>query len=198
MVVRCCLKIWKKLNELYGWIMIAFFGLVMLVGVWQLYDNLYTLNHTLDESIVKYKPDPDDPTAAEDSPITDEMVGRLTIDGTNIDYPVMQGRYNTRFLNTDPFGDYSVSGSIFLDSRCSPDFSDSFMLIYGHHMDYGKMFGSLDDFLSESFLESHCTGTLMIGRNAERVLKLRVFAAMKAAAARRPSLTLTAKALKSI
>lgn len=173
------LKFWKRLNELYGWLIIAVFGCIMIIGAWQIYDNYYLFHHTIDESVLRYKPDPSDPTASDDSPISDEMVGWLTIDGTNIDYPVMQGNDNIRFLNTDPFGNYSMTGSIFLDSRCSPDFSDGFSVIYGHHMDYGKMFGALDDFMDEAYLRSHETGTLMIGRNAEKVCKLRVFASAR-------------------
>ena len=170
------------LNDLYGRLVIVVFGLVMLIGLWQVYDNYYTFSHALDDSILKYKPDPDDPSAMKDSPITDEMVAWLTIDGTNIDYPVMQGDDNTKFLNTDPFGNYSLSGSIFLDSRCSPDFSDGYSVIYGHHMEYGHMFGALDDYLNPEYLKSHSSGTLMIGRNAEKVCRLRVFASMKVSA----------------
>lgn len=173
------LRLFKWLNELYGWLVILVFGFVMLIGIWQVYDNYYIFDHALDESILKYKPDPNDPDAQLDSPITDEMVAWLTIDGTNIDYPVMQGSDNSRFLNIDPFGEYSLSGSIFLDSRNAPDFSDEYSVIYGHHMDYGKMFGALDDFLNESYLKKHSTGTLMIGRNAEKVCGLEVFASMR-------------------
>ena len=174
------LKFWKRLNEIYGWLVIIVFGFVMLIGVWQVYDNYYIYNHTLDESILKYKPDPSGP--AKESPITDEMVGWLTIDDTNIDYPVMQGNDNSHFLNTDPFGEYSLSGSIFLDSRSSADFTDDFSVIYGHHMDYGKMFGALDDFLNEKYLNEHITGTLMVGRNAEKTYELEVFASMRVSA----------------
>lgn len=176
------LKFWKWLNDLYGWLIIVVFGLVMLIGLWQVYDNYYTFDHALDESILRYKPDPDRPSAAEDSPITEEMVAWLTIDGTNIDYPVMQGKDNSHFLNTDPFGDYSLSGSIFLDSRSSSDFSDEYSVIYGHHMEYGKMFGALDDFLNGQYLASHSTGTLMVGRNAEKIYGLKVFASMRVSA----------------
>ena len=176
------IKFWKWLNELYGWLVIVVFGLVMLIGAWQMYDNYYMLNHTLNESVQKYKPDPSDPAAYEDSPITDDIVAWLTIDGTNIDYPVMQGIDNSHYLNSDPFGAYSLSGSIFLDSRSSPDFSDEYSVIYGHHMDYGKMFGALDDFLNESYLKTHSTGTLMVGRNAEKVYKLEVFASARVSA----------------
>lgn len=172
------LRFWKRLNELYGWFVILVFGFVMLIGVWQVYDNYYTFKHSLDESILRYKPGSPDNDGT-DPPITDDMVGWLTLDGTNIDYPVMQGDDNTVYLSTDPFGEYSLSGSVFLDCRSSPDFSDSYCVVYGHHMDYGKMFGALDGFLNEKYLKEHSSGTLMVGRNAEKVYKLRVFASMK-------------------
>jgi len=110
------------------------------------------------------------------------MAGWLTIGGTNIDYPVMQGSDNKQYLNTDPFGNYSLTGSIFLDSRSSPDFSDEYSVIYGHHMDYGKMFGARDDFLNELYLKQHSAGTLMVGRNAEKVYDLECFASMRVSA----------------
>ena len=162
--------------------MIAVFGFILLIGVWQVYDNYYVFHHTLDHSVLKYKPDPAHASAEAESPITGEMVAWLTVDGTNIDYPVMQGKDNVRFLNTDPFGQYSLTGSIFLDSRSSPDFSDSYSVIYGHHMDYGRMFGALDEFLDESYLKQHTSGTLMLGRNAEKVCALEVFASMRVSA----------------
>lgn len=176
------LKFWKRLNELYGWLVILVFGFVLLVGIWQIYDNYYVFHHTLDHSVQKYKPDPTNAAVAAESPITGEMVAWLTMDGTHIDYPVMQGMDNVHFLNTDPFGQYSLTGSVFLDSRSSPDFSDSYSVVYGHHMDYGRMFGALDDYLDESYLKQHTAGTLMLGRNADRVCALEVFASMRVSA----------------
>ena len=177
-------KLWEKLNELYGWLVTAFFAFVMLIGLWQCYDNYYIFGYAVDDDIIRYKPrsNGEGEFIGEESPITEEMVAWLTIDGTNIDYPVMQGSDNSHFLNTDPLGGYSLTGSIFLDCRCSPDFLDSYSLIYGHHMDYGKMFGALDDFLNETYLHDHSTGKLMVGRNGEEEYDLRVFAAMKASA----------------
>ena len=175
------LKFWKRLNELYGWLLISVFGFIMLIGLWQVYDNYYMFSHTLDKSILRYKPVPTD-TPPADWPITNDMAGWLTIKGTNIDYPVMQGNDNNAYLYMDPFGKYSLTGSIFLDSRSSPDFSDEYSVIYGHHMDYGKMFGALDDFLNETYLKQHAAGTLMVGRNAEKVYELECFASMKVSA----------------
>ena len=83
------------------------------------------------------------------------MVGWIVVDDTNIDYPVMQGYDNSQYLNLDPYGEYSLSGSIFLDSRNSSDFTDPYSIIYGHHMEYGKMFGAIDDYLDDQY-EREC------------------------------------------
>ncbi|MCR4645854.1 MAG: class B sortase [Oscillospiraceae bacterium] len=171
-------KFWEALNALYAWCVIIVFGIVMLIGVWQMYDNYYLYYHAIDDSITRYKPVPGQETA-ETSPITDEMVAWITLDGTGVDFPVMQGEDNYRFLNTDPYGEYSLSGSVFLDCRSDPAFTDDFSMIYGHHMDYGRLFGALDGYLEEEFFRAHTTGTLTIGRDAERVCGLRVFAVMR-------------------
>ncbi|MBQ8961240.1 MAG: class B sortase [Ruminococcus sp.] len=176
------LRFWKTLNILYERLLLIFMALVLLICVWCAYDNYYVYSSAADETVTKYKPVPGVSSAVADSPITEDMVAWLTIDGTSIDYPVMQASDNVKYLNTDPFGAYSLSGSIFLDSACSPDFSDDYSLIYGHHMELGKMFGALDDFLKESYLKKHTSGTLMVGRNAETVYDIEVFAAMKTTA----------------
>ena len=179
------LKFWKRINDLPIYLALLIFAFIIFVGAWQALDGYYLFNHTIDNTVRQYRPDPQNEQAAESSPITKEMRGWVTIDGTGIDYPVMQATDNTHFLNTDPFGEYSFSGSIFLDCRCSPDFSDYYSLIYGHHMNYGRMFGALDDFLDGSYLVGHSEGTLYVGRNAEKVFRLKVFAAMRVSARER-------------
>ena len=175
-------KFWKKLNVIYERLVLLVLILLLLIVVWCMYDNYYVFNHTL-EKISGYKPGSSQGAAAAgEKTINDDMVAWITIDGTNIDYPVMQSDDNVKYLNTDPFGDYSLAGSIFLDSRNSYDFSDSYSLIYGHHMEYGKMFGALDDFLERSYLEKHSTGELIIGKDGDTEYVLEVFASMRASA----------------
>lgn len=176
------LRFWKALNGLYGWLVIALSAFILLIGVWQVYDNYYVFTHTIDDSVLRYKPDPAASSAEEEMPFADGMVGWISIEGTAIDYPVMQGRDNTEYLTKDPFGEYSATGSIFLDSRSSPDFSDSFSVIYGHHMDFGHLFGALDDFTDGDYLRQHTAGSLMVGRNAETTYSLEVFASMRVSA----------------
>lgn len=173
-------RFWKELNLLYERLLLAVLSVVFLVMLWWVYDNYYIYSHTLGKDILRYKPGNTVSVSAEDEPISEDMVAWITIDNTTIDYPVMQGTDNIVYLNTDPFGHYSLSGSIFLDSRCSSDFSDPYSLIYGHHMEYKRMFGALDDFLDGAYLAQHSSGTLMLGRDAGTVCRLRIFASLRA------------------
>lgn len=168
------------MNVLYERVLLIVLVFVLLIVSWCMYDNYYIYSHTLEADITRYKPGRTFSLTAEDPQISDEMVAWLTIDSTNIDYPIMQGSNNLKYLNTDPFGSYSLSGSIFLDSRNSPDMTDIYSVVYGHHMEHGKMFGALDEFLDSSYLTEHTGGSLIIGSNADDIYPLEVFASMKA------------------
>ena len=113
-----------------------------------------------DQSTLKFKPQGKE-DAAVLRELSEDAAAWLTVDGTNIDYPVMHGKTNSEYLNKDPYGDYSLSGSIFLDSRCDGEFKDAYSLLYGHHMDYGAMFGALDKFIDPDYFNAHRTGTLI-------------------------------------
>jgi len=84
----------------------------------------------------------------------------LTVRGTQIDYPVVHTTDNSRYLNVNAVGDYASSGAIFLDYRNTESFDDFNSIIYGHHMEKGRMFGQLSDFADESFFRSHSDGVL--------------------------------------
>ncbi len=168
-------KFWIKMNILYEKFMLLCFVLALLIVLYALYDSWYIYHKANDKSYLDYKPSPGG-DVADDAPITDEMVAWITIDDTSIDYPVMQGENNTKFLNVDPYGEYSLSGSIFLDSRNASDFSDKYSILYGHHMEYGTMFGALDEYLDDSYLRAHSEGTLLVGRKNVQSYRIRAFA----------------------
>lgn len=105
-----------------------------------------------------------------------EVIGWLTIDNTNIDYPLTQADNNSKYVNTDAKGNSSLSGSLFLDCRNQKDFSDFNNIIYGHHMERKKMFGELTEFADEEYFQSHPGGTLYSG---EKKYKLEFFAFFK-------------------
>lgn len=75
----------------------------------------------------------------------------LTVDNTAIDYPVVQGESNLSYLNKDVYGNFSLAGSIYMDSRNHNNLKDRYTLVYGHHMDNHLMFGDLDLFKDEEF-----------------------------------------------
>ena len=90
----------------------------------------------------------------------------------------MQGRNNDEYINKDPFGNFSLSGSVFLDSRNRADFFDPYSILYGHHMEHGAMFGSLDNFIKQEYFDQHRTGTLITTSGQDYTIRL--FAACKA------------------
>ena len=75
----------------------------------------------------------------------------VTMDNTKIDHPVLQGETNLDYINTDVYGDFALAGSIFLDARNAPDFTDPYSLLYGHHMANSGMFGDLDLYKDPEF-----------------------------------------------
>ena len=171
-------RFWIWMNILYERFMSVVFLIALLIVIYGLYDAWYVYNRAGDDSYLKYKPIPGQ-GMTDDLPLTDDYVAWITIDDTSIDFPVMQGENNMEYLNLNPYGEYSLSGSIFLDCRNSADFSDDYSILYGHHMEYGKMFGALDDFWDENYMKEHSIGTLIVGRDGSKVYDLGVFACMK-------------------
>ena len=58
------------------------------------------------------------------------------------------------------YGEFKLSGSIFLDYSNDKNYQDEYSLIYGHHMDRNTMFGALDYFLDRTYFNDHSQGTL--------------------------------------
>ena len=143
------------------------FILVLLIGLWYLADTIYVFYHSRTEATMPFKPTDGDITALQKE-LSEDCVGWITLDDTSIDYPVMQGVDNYVYLNKDPYGDYSLAGSIFLDSRNASDLSDDYSVVYGHHMSGGFMFGSLDEFEDSGYFAEHTTGTLTTERGLLR------------------------------
>ena len=161
----------------------------ILYGTLSLWDMFRTENGAfVSEDLLKYRPDvfEKEPPYLDDLiKINEDTVGWITIYGTNIDYPIMQGETDLEYLNKDVFGDYSMSGSIFLSVLNKRDFSEPYQLIYGHHMENGSMFGDIDKFADKNYFDNN-NGIRTKERSADGVLitqgrafALNVFALMK-------------------
>ncbi len=84
-----------------------------------------------------------------------DTIGWLKIDGTEIDNVVMYvPRNNDKYLHTDFYGNYSYRGCLFVDGWCDVLSSDN-IIIYGHNMKDGSMFGALMGYVSEDFYKQH-------------------------------------------
>ena len=85
-----------------------------------------------------------------------DCIGWLSIDGTNISYPVMHTPSDPqKYLRRNFYGKYSQSGVPFLDGRC--DLQSSNLIIYGHNMRNGTMFSDLKRYVDRDFLNAHRT-----------------------------------------
>ena len=82
----------------------------------------------------------------------------LKIDKTSIDYPVMQGKDDLYYASHDIDGNMSFTGAIYMAAGNTADLTDDYIVIYGHHMDNGAMFGDLEKFLDKDFFDSNSGG----------------------------------------
>lgn len=85
-----------------------------------------------------------------------DMAGWISIDGTNINYPVMFTPDNPDFYLKRSFEkEYSAYGVPYIAEHCSPFEPSDNVIIYGHHMKNGTMFTGLMEYESKKFYDSH-------------------------------------------
>lgn len=89
--------------------------------------------------------------------INSDYFGWLTVEGTNADLPVVLGSNDDYYLHHNFYCEYAAAGCLFADSACDSDSQN--VVIYGHHMKDGTMFGSLKKFKSSDFFEENRTVT---------------------------------------
>ena len=89
------------------------------------------------------------------SRINPDIVGWLYCEGTQINYPVVQGSDDEYYLDHLFDGTQNANGCLFLDSRVDASFSSVHSIIYGHHMRSGAMFAALDGYKRQSFYDAH-------------------------------------------
>lgn len=151
----------KIIDSLVNLAVLVTILLLVAVSCYALWDSnqVYTAADAKQYEI--YKPSEEDTVTFDElRAVNSEVFSWLTVYGTNINYPVVQGGDNMKYVNTDVYGNYSLSGAIFLDSGNSKDYSDFNSIFYGHHMEKQAMFGELDRFSDESFFDSHLYGSL--------------------------------------
>ena len=84
----------------------------------------------------------------------DDLFGWICIEGTEIDYPIVQSADNKYYLSRNFYKEEDSAGTLFVDYR-NTDVSDTNLIIYGHNMRNGKMFGTLDEYEDYEFYQQH-------------------------------------------
>lgn len=86
---------------------------------------------------------------------SDDIVGWIYVPGTRINYVVAQGETNNTYLRHLPNGEYSENGTIFMDmDGTAPGMVDQQTTLYGHHMNDGAMFESIDASMDQKVFDT--------------------------------------------
>ncbi len=171
------LKLSNSIFSTLVFLLLLLFGCYALYALWD-NNQVLTAANNVQEDMIKLKPtvpaedvppEEQEDTFAELLKVNPDVVGWITMDNTNIDFPVLQGKTNLEYINRNVYGEYSLAGSIYLDSRNDPKFEDSYSLLYGHHMENSGMFGDLDLYKMASFFEKNTTGSLILPHRTYRL-----------------------------
>jgi len=92
-----------------------------------------------------------------------------------IDYPVVRGSDNTKYINTTFLGNRNTAGTIFMDYRNVLDFDEQVSILYGHNTRDGSMFSPIANYLNPDFRSRN--PNIVITTRDGKSLTYRVFAA---------------------
>ena len=148
--------------------------LMLSYGMYSLWDTykIYA-NSFADEELLKFRPTDDgedNPTLKDLKKLNPDVKAWIQVPKTNIDYPVVQGQDDMEYINKNVYGEFELSGAIFLSCLNKDDFSDP----------YGGMFADVADFTNKEYFETHQKGKLYL---TDATRKIRFFACMKVTAA---------------
>lgn len=158
--------------------------LMLSYGMYSLWDTykIYA-NSFADEELLKFRSTDDgadNPTLKDLKKLNPDVKAWIQVPKTNIDYPVVQGQDDMEYINKNVYGEFELSGAIFLSCLNKDDFSDPYNLVYGHNMKNGGMFADVADFTNKEYFETHQKGKLYL---TDATRKIRFFACMKVTAA---------------
>lgn len=88
--------------------------------------------------------------------INPDVVGWIQFEEpSKINYPIVHGTDNSKYLTTTFEGKKNKFGTIFVDVDNAGDFSDRNTFIYGHHMNNGSMFAKLLKYKDVNYYKAH-------------------------------------------
>jgi len=149
-----------------GLVAVAAISLFQLTSIFRTYREGARTYYALAQFVT---PPPQPPSSAQARPaerlpevdfaalraINRDIVAWLILEGTPINYPVVQGADNVFYLDHKFDGTHSGVGTLFVDSLNTPGFADQNTIIYGHNMRDGNMFATLLDYQCQEFFQAH-------------------------------------------
>lgn len=169
------IKIIDVVDKILSELTVVFFSIIICCCGYAIYDAICIHQETriiIDASkLINDTPDSERISKLKET--NSEIIAWLTVDGTDIDYPVVQTGDNKYYLSHDYKKDYSIAGSIFADYR-SNLLEDNYAVIYGHNMSGASMFGAINKYSDESYLNQHAEGRIFLEDGS--VYDLRVLA----------------------
>ena len=153
-------------DKLINNIVLVILVILLFYSGYALYDAYATYQKAeLTDEILQYKPEENEKFSLESiqKEINEDICGWIRLDGTNIDYPMVIGKDNTEYLNSDYKKEYSITGSIFLDYRNDRNFKDDYTIIYGHNLKADLMFAEVRNYAEKKYFDEHSTGMLYTG-----------------------------------
>lgn len=173
--------------------LIPVFAIVLVVSLWQ----IFSIQKEYTEAVTEYEqikqqafaarpsslPAASGQEAAEEALVFDlatvqamnpDCVGWIEIPGTSLSYPLVRAGDNDKYLNHTFLGSQNSAGTIFMDYRNPTNLQGQHLVLYGHNMKNGSMFGLLPKYLDNGYLQSNATLLLMDGG---QVYTYRIFSA---------------------
>lgn len=117
----------------------------------------------------------EEPAPVDWNALPDSVVAWVRVPGTTVDYPIVQGDASDPdfYLAHDMNGSRSAWGTPYIDAGCAEGVLSPLVVVYGHHMSDGTMFGPLERYADREFAEEHRT---ILVYTRERAVELEVFA----------------------
>jgi len=106
--------------------------------------------------------------------LNSDFIGWFSIENL-IEYPIVQGSDNYKYINTTFMGEQNTAGAIFMDSRNTNVWNEEVSIIYGHNSYDGSMFAPLSRYQEPLFLQRN--KTIIITTRDGKQLKYEIFAA---------------------
>lgn len=169
--MRAATRVIRFLDEAIDTTIIIIIIIILLFCTYALWDELQIVHDPVIDKIVEHKPIPGpEPTLTELREINKDVICWLELFETSIDYPVVQSRDNEEYVYKDFYGNYSYAGTVFLDYRNKPDFTDTYNICYGHNIYLQNVsdvmftdvmfYASTDD--SGEYFNNHVKGALTL------------------------------------